>query len=101
MADYFLVTVARGPEWDPARTRRSQAGWDEHAAFMDALVADGVVVLGGPVGEGDGDHVLLVLDVASDGDARDHLATDPWQGTILTIASVEPWTVWLRGTGRT
>jgi len=101
VADYFLVTVARGPAWDPARSRRTQAGWDEHAAFMDALVADGVVVLGGPVGEGDGDHVLLVFDVATADDARAHLATDPWQGTILTIASVEPWSVWLRRPGRT
>jgi hypothetical protein len=97
VADYFLVTIVRGPEWDPARTRRTQTGWDEHAAFMDALVAAGVVVIGGPVGEGDGDHVLLAFDVASEADARAHLAADPWHGTILTIASVEPWSVWLRG----
>jgi uncharacterized protein YciI len=96
MADYFLVTITRGPAWDPGRTRRNQAGWDEHAAVMDALAADGVVVLGGPVGNGDGDHVLLVFDVASEAEARARLADDPWTDTVLTIARVEPWSVWLR-----
>ena len=96
MADYFLVTIARGPTWDPARSRRTQIGWDEHAAFMDALVAEGVVVLGGPVGDVDEGDVLLVFDVESEDAARAHLADDPWRGTVLTIASVEPWSVWLR-----
>jgi uncharacterized protein YciI len=100
MADYFLVTVARGPAWDPARSRRTQLGWDEHAAFMDALTAEGIVVLGGPVSEGDEDRVLLVLDVPSEGAARAVLAPDPWANTVLTIARVEPWSVWLRAPRR-
>ena len=53
MADYFLVKHVPGPAWDPARPRREQDGWDEHAAFMDGLVAEGVIVLGGPVGAGE------------------------------------------------
>jgi len=43
---------------------------------MDALVDDGIVVLGGPVGEGDGKHVLLVVDVA-EAEIRARLAADP------------------------
>lgn len=31
---------------------REQALWAEHAKFMDALTAEGFVVLGGPLGEG-------------------------------------------------
>jgi len=99
-ADYFLVTVARGPAWDHGRRRREQAGWDEHAAFMDALAAEGVVVLGGPVGEGDGDDVLLVVAVDDEATIRARLAADPWAGSILTIDAVRPWSVWLRGPGR-
>ena len=60
MADYFLVTRVRGPAWDYARARREQPGWAEHAAFMDALVEEGFVVLGGPVGEG---GVSLIRDL--------------------------------------
>jgi uncharacterized protein YciI len=96
VADYFLVELARGPAWDHSRRRREQAGWDEHAAFMDALTEEGVVVLGGPVGEGDGDNSLLVVDVDSEAAIRARLADDPWAGDMLTIESVRPWSVWLR-----
>jgi uncharacterized protein YciI len=96
VADYYLVRQARGPKWDHSRGRREQAGWDEHAAFMDALVDEGVVILGGPVGEVDGEHTMLVASVESEAAIRDSLADDPWAGTILKIESVEPWTVWLR-----
>ncbi|HEV2785756.1 MAG TPA: YciI family protein [Solirubrobacteraceae bacterium] len=97
MPDYQLVELARGPEWDESRPRREQAGWDEHAAVMDQLVERGVVVLGGPVGDGDGDYVLLVVAADDEADVRRHLAADPWLDSILTIASVRPWTLWLQG----
>jgi uncharacterized protein YciI len=95
-ADYFVVKVGRGPAWDESRRRREQAGWDEHAAFMDALVEEGFVVLGGPLGDVDGEYTLLVVDAESETLVRAGLADDPWAGSILRIASVEPWTVWLR-----
>ncbi|HEY8681288.1 MAG TPA: YciI family protein [Candidatus Dormibacteraeota bacterium] len=97
MADYYLVRQARGPAWDHSRLRREQAGWEEHAAFMDALAEEGVLLLGGPVGEGDGDDALLVVKLESEAAIRARLAADPWMNEVLTIKSVEPWTVWLRG----
>ncbi|HEY7432413.1 MAG TPA: YciI family protein [Streptosporangiaceae bacterium] len=97
MSDYFLVTQARGPTYDPSRARREQAGWTEHAAFMDALAEEGVIVLGGPVGDLNEDDVLLVMDVASEAEVRVRLAGDPWSETILVIKEVQPWSVWLRG----
>jgi uncharacterized protein YciI len=100
MADYYLVELARGPAWDHSRRRRKQAGWDEHAAFMDALTEEGVVLLAGPVGEGDGENVLLIVDVDSEAVIRARLADDPWASDMLTIASVEPWSVWLRANVR-
>jgi uncharacterized protein len=97
MADYFLVRLVNGPAFDPSRPRREQDLWDEHAAFMDDLVEDGVVVLGGPVGQVDSEDVLLVVDVADEAEIRDRLAADPWANEILQIESVRPWSVWLRG----
>lgn len=96
MADYYLVERARGPRWDHTRPRREQAGWDEHAAFMDGLAADGFVVLGGPVGEGDGENVLLVVAAADEAEVHRRLAEDPWPEEMLTTESVKPWSVWLR-----
>jgi hypothetical protein len=63
---------------------------------MDALTEEGVVILGGPVGESVDDDVLLVVDVDSEAAIRNRLAEDPWMNGVLTIESVEPWTVWLR-----
>ncbi len=41
---------------------------------MDALAAEGFVLLGGPVGEGDGDDVLLVVEAADEATIRARLA---------------------------
>ena len=95
MADYYLVEQTRGPGWDPSRPRREQAGWDEHAAFMDALAEEGVVILGGPVGESHDENILLVVDTDSEATIRARLADDPWMNDVLTIESVKPWSVWL------
>ena len=96
MADYLLVRHVPGPAWDHSKLRREQAGWGEHAAFMDALAAEGFVVLGGPVGAGDGDYALLVVSAQDEAAVRARLADDPWADTVLTVESVEPWSVWLR-----
>lgn len=95
--NYYLVELAKGRRWDHSLGRREQAGWDEHAAFMDLLVEEGFVVLGGPVGEGDGENVLLVLD-GSEAEIRARLADDPWVDELLTIETVKLWSVWLRAT---
>jgi hypothetical protein len=94
---YFAVVLHHGSAWDDSRGLRQQNGWDEHAEFMDGLVEDGFVVLGGPLG--DGDTVLLVCAAGSEGDVRERLAPDPWHGDagMLVIASVEPWEVLLDG----
>jgi uncharacterized protein len=89
----FAVTMVNGPAWDPAVRRREQAGWDEHATFMDGLLADGRVILGGPIG--DGTDVLVVVDAADEDDLRATLAADPWADRILRIGRVQPWALWL------
>jgi uncharacterized protein YciI len=75
---------------------REQALWNEHAAFMNALAADGFVVLGGPLGAGE--EVLLIINAASEATARARLDADPWTSAgLLEIARVEPWTILLDG----
>jgi uncharacterized protein YciI len=93
---YFLVKRAHGRNWDASRLRREQQGWDAHAAFMDELVDEGFIVLGGPVGEGDGHSALLVVEADSEADVRGRLADDPWGEDMLVTESVEPWAIFLR-----
>ena len=89
----FAVTMVNGPAWDPAVQRRRQADWDVHAAYMDGLVADGRVILGGPIGEGA--DVLVVYDAADEDDLRATLAADPWADRILRVGRIQPWSLWL------
>jgi len=71
----FAVRLVHGPGWDPLRPIRDQDGWDEHAAFMDGLVDDGFVILGGPVG--DGEQTLHVVQAADEKEIEARLAGIP------------------------
>jgi uncharacterized protein YndB with AHSA1/START domain/uncharacterized protein YciI len=94
----FLVTTVHGPAWDRTVPIRQQAGWDAHAAFMDLLVADGFLLIGGPLE--DGVHTALVVVAKSEFDVRRRFAKDPWAlAGMLTLESVRPWRIWL-GVGR-
>lgn len=89
----FAVTNVHGPAWDHGRGLREQEAWDEHAAFMDALVDDGFVLLGGPLGA---DRALLIVDAASEDEVRARLARDPWTPMrMLGLERVERWEVLL------
>jgi uncharacterized protein YciI len=91
---YFVVMSRPGPAWDPSRERRQQDGWDEHAEFMDGLVDDGFIILGGPLGAGT--NPMLVIDAQSEEEVRKRLAPDPWmEDGTLEITSVEPWEILL------
>ncbi|NYJ06661.1 YciI family protein [Petropleomorpha daqingensis] len=93
---HFVVTLANGPGWVDGQARRQQPGWDEHAAFMDGLVDDGFVLLGGPLGTGN--RVLLVVRGDDEAEVERRLAADPWEPLqILRTVSIEPWTIWLDG----
>jgi uncharacterized protein YciI len=75
---------------------REQDGWDEHAAFMDGLVEDGFILLGGPL-QGDRD-TLHVVDAPSEEAVRARFAEDPWAANgMLTPVGVERWTILLDG----
>lgn len=95
----FHVVVARtGPAWQLGRSLEEQTGWPEHAAFMEALVDDGFIVLGGPLG--DERHVVHAVEAESEQALRATLAHDPWSETHLQVESVEPWTIRLDGRDR-
>jgi hypothetical protein len=88
----FLVVVERsGPEWDPSRPMEEQSGWDAHASFMDGLVADGFIVLGGPLS--DEHRVAHAVEAESEDAVRARLARDPWSETHVRVATIDPWTI--------
>jgi uncharacterized protein len=96
---YFAVTRCRGPAWDAARPMRAQAAWAQHATFMDGLVDEGFILLGGPLAAGA--TVLLVVEASDESEIRARFNADPWTPLgLLEIVSIQPWTILLDGRGR-
>ena len=88
----FLLTLRRsGPQWDPSRPLEEQSDWPAHAAFMDGLVDEGFVVLGGPLS--DEHRVVHAVEAESEDAIREALARDPWSGSHLEIDTIERWTI--------
>jgi uncharacterized protein YciI len=91
----FLVHLSRtGPAWDAARPMEEQSGWPAHASYMDRLVDEGIIVLGGPL---DGVRVAHAVEAESEEAVRAIFGRDPWSGTHLRIEAIEPWTIRLDG----
>src|SRR5262249_62170484 len=75
MTTFFAVVREPGPAWDHGKPRAEQEAWAQHAAFMNALAEAGFVVLGGPLG--DGSRNLLIVDAVSGHGVESRLAQDP------------------------
>lgn len=95
---YFAVTTVHGPNWDASKTGlggiRQQDGFFEHATFLDRLVDDGFIVLGGPLG--DGEEALLIIEARDEAEIIARMADDPWNPMgVLHIGEIRPWTIWL------
>jgi uncharacterized protein YciI len=89
-------SIERGGPWDWSRDMREQDEWDEHARFMDSLVDDGFLLLGGPL-EG-GRDTLHIVDASSEEEVRARFARDNWhRNGMLRTKSIEAWTVLLDG----
>jgi uncharacterized protein YciI len=90
----FAVILIHGPGWDATRPIREQDGWDEHAAFMDGLVDDGFLIVGGPLGAGD--RTMHLVEADDEFHVRARLAQDPWAAAgLLRVGAIEPWALWL------
>lgn len=95
MATFLVVLHRSGPQWNPSRPLEEQSDWQAHAAFMDGLVDEGFVVLGGPLA--DEHRVVHVVEAESEDAVRARLARDPWSETHLQVDAIEPWTIRLDG----
>ena len=98
MATFLVVQRRSGPAWDPSRALEQQTGWPAHASFMNGLVNDGFIVLGGPLP--DEQRVVLVVEAESEDAIGARLAGDPWAETHLRTDTIERWTIRLDGRQR-
>lgn len=92
----FAVTREAGPEWIDGSGAFDQPAVNEHAAFMEDLAAQGLVLFAGPLAGSEGDRirVLLIADGVDEAGVRRRLADDPWETSKrITTVGVEPWTL--------
>jgi uncharacterized protein YciI len=94
---FHVILRQSGLEFDPARPLEEQTGWGDHAAFMDSLVEQGHIVLGGPLPNG---CVAHAFEADSEDEVRAIWARDPWHQSHLVLESVEPWDIRLDGRER-
>jgi uncharacterized protein YciI len=90
----FMVLSSAGIHRDLSKGTREQAHWDEHAAFIDALVDDGFILLGGPLPDEGG--AVLVVRGADEAAVRERLQDDPWhRHGILHLDGVKRWEIFI------
>jgi uncharacterized protein YciI len=92
MSHYAVVREA-GPGWVDGGIA-AQPDVADHAAFMNGLADEGVVLFAGPLAGTETGHLraLLVMDATTETEIRDRLADDPWtRNERLAIARIERW----------
>ena len=94
MKNTFVVISSAGPSRDLSKGTREQPLWDEHAAFIDQLVADGFILMGGPLVDEAG--AMLIVNADDEDEVRENLMNDPWfERGILKLESVKRWQIFI------
>ncbi|MGH7984314.1 MAG: YciI family protein [Candidatus Udaeobacter sp.] len=98
MKNTFIAISSAGPNRDPSKGTREQPFWDEHARFIDQLVDEGFILMGGPlVDEGEMPHgALLIVSAEDENEVREKLKNDPWfDKGILKLESIKRWQIFI------
>ena len=94
MKNTFLAFSSAGPNRDFSKDTRQQPFWDEHAAFIDQLVDDGFILMGGPLVDEGGS--LLIINAEDESEVKETLKNDSWmQHGILKLESVKRWQIFV------
>jgi uncharacterized protein YciI len=94
MKNTFVVLWGHGPAWVEGKTVREQPYWTEHAAFMDLLFDNGMVILGGPFADGTGS--MVIVEAESEQEVADLFARDPFAiHDIFALNSLKRWQLFL------
>lgn len=93
---YFAISREAGPNWIDGTGAFDQPDANAHAAFMNTLAEEGLVLLAGPLAGSEAGRirVLLIADAPSEAEILRRLADDPWAETQrLVTTSVATWTL--------
>ena len=89
MKNTFVTISSPGPNRDSSKGTREQPLWDEHATFIDQLVVEGFVLMGGPLVDEDG--AMLIVNADDENEVREkgritrlRMSLFAWQNFPLT-----------------
>ncbi len=98
MKSTFLAISSVGPNSDPSKKTREQPFWDEHVAFIDQLVDEGFILMGGPLVDERAmpQGALVIVTAENENEVREKLKNDPWfHKGILKLESVKRWEIFV------
>lgn len=94
MKNTFIAISSAGPGRDPSKGTREQPFWDDHAAFIDPLVDEGFILMGGPLVDEGG--AMLIVNAEDENEVREKLKKDPWfEKGILRLDAVKRWQIFI------
>ena len=94
MKNTFVAISSAGPNRDSSKGTREQPFWDEHAEFIDKLVDEGFIVMGGPLVDEGG--ALLIVNAEDENEVREKIKNDPWyEQDILKLESIRHWQIFI------
>ena len=98
IANTFVAISSAGRNANPLKSTGEQPFWDEHVAFIDQLVEEDFILMGGPlVDEAGLPHgALLIVNAEDEKKVREKLKHDPWfEREILKLESVKRWEIFV------
>jgi uncharacterized protein YciI len=94
MKNTFVVISSAGPNRDLSKGTGEQPFWDEHAEFIDRLVAEGFILMGGPLVDEGGS--LLFFNTEDENEVREKMKNDPWlKHGIPKQESIKRWQIFI------
>ena len=95
---YFAVIRDAGPAWTDGQGAFEQPDVEAHAAFMNALSEEGIVLFAGPLAGSEQGRIraLVIVDTDDEHGIHERLAADPWaMARRIVTTSVEPWSLFV------
>jgi uncharacterized protein YciI len=104
----FVDIREQGPGWDRSRPMREQDYWPDHVDFVNRIVDEGRMLLGGPLSEADSEgkfvdptqsvgtdgtyRALVVFEAADEHGLAELLDGDPWsEHRVLETRAIYRW----------
>jgi uncharacterized protein YciI len=94
----FVVLSSAGPNRDRSKGTREQPFWDDHVVFIDKLVGEAFILMGGPLLDEAGmpRGALLIVQADNQNEVREKLKHDPWlKRGILKLESITRWEIFI------